>query len=90
MREGEAPSYFNPVEASVLVDLVAGLLQQHERTAVGVTTSDIGVIATYRKQACGCVWQPLTHVARGCNKESAELPQGNDPPAMQTTRASTR
>ena len=50
MREGEAPSYFNPVEASVLVGLVEGLLQQHARSAVGVRPGDIGVIATYRKQ----------------------------------------
>jgi AAA domain len=50
MREGEAPSYFNPVEASVLVGLVAGLLQQHARSGVGVRVGDIGVIATYRKQ----------------------------------------
>jgi hypothetical protein len=50
MREGEAPSYFNPVEASVLVGLVAGLLQQHARRAAGVRPGDIGVIATYRKQ----------------------------------------
>lgn len=59
MREGEAPSYFNPVEASVVVDLVAGLLRQHERSAVGVTVSDIGVIATYRKQVGGNTY--------GCN-----------------------
>lgn len=50
LREGEAPSYFNPVEAAVLVDLVAGLLRQHEGSAVNVNPSDIGVIATYRKQ----------------------------------------
>ena len=50
MREGEAPSYFNPVEASVLVSLVEGLLHQHARSAAGVRAGDIGVIATYRKQ----------------------------------------
>lgn len=50
MREGDAPSYFNPVEAGVLVDLVEGLLQQHAGSAIGVTVHHIGVIATYRKQ----------------------------------------
>lgn len=52
MREGEAPSYFNPIEATTLVELLQGLLEQHQtqsgRPAVGV--EDIGVIATYRKQ----------------------------------------
>ena len=51
MREGEAPSYFNPVEASALVDLLEGLLKQQQGQATpGVTQNDIGVIATYRKQ----------------------------------------
>lgn len=52
MREGEAPSYFNPIEATALVDLVEGLINQHKQ-AVGrpaVSPNDIGVIATYRKQ----------------------------------------
>ena len=47
MRDGEAPSYFNAIEATVLVDLLTGLLGQCE----GVRPADIGVIATYRKQA---------------------------------------
>ncbi|KAK9834613.1 hypothetical protein WJX74_005750 [Apatococcus lobatus] len=49
MREGEAPSYYNPFEAEQLVTLVTGLLSQHERTGA-VTAADIGVICTYRKQ----------------------------------------
>eukprot|EP00887_Chlorella_sp_A99_P008046 scaffold12.g8046.t1 len=48
MREGDAPSFFNPIEASVLVGLVTGLLAA---AGGGVTPDDIGVIATYRKQA---------------------------------------
>ena len=38
------------------MDLVGGLLEQHARQALGVTPADVGVIATYRKQAriCGC------------------------------------
>lgn len=53
MREGEAPSFFNPIEATLLVDLVEGLLKQHETGAgkLAVSKEDIGVIATYRKQA---------------------------------------
>ncbi|GAB4815315.1 hypothetical protein N2152v2_002361 [Parachlorella kessleri] len=45
-REGEAASYFNPIEASVVVDLVQGLLG----SGAGVVPDDIGVMATYRKQ----------------------------------------
>ena len=54
MREGEGPSYFNPLEASTLVGLVVGLLQVHVRKgaqAAAVSPGDVGVIATYRKQA---------------------------------------
>jgi hypothetical protein len=48
MREGEAPSYFNPLEAERLVNLLAGLLQR-----VTISTGDIGVMAPYRKQVGG-------------------------------------
>lgn len=53
MRDGEAPSYYNPVEASTLVRLVQGLLSY---SGAGVSVQDIGVIATYRNQA-----MPLLH-----------------------------
>ena len=55
MREGEAPSYFNAIEAAALVDLVQGLLDQHRATTgkPAVALEDIGVIATYRKQVLG-------------------------------------
>ncbi|KAL4423314.1 hypothetical protein ABPG77_006109 [Micractinium sp. CCAP 211/92] len=46
MREGEAPSWFNPVEASVVVELVRGLLA----AAPGLLPTDIGVMAPFRKQ----------------------------------------
>lgn len=54
MREGEAASWHNPVEATTLVALLEGLLafkspQGSKGGAVGV--QDIGVIATYRQQA---------------------------------------
>ena len=48
MRDGEAPAFYNAVEATALVDLVVGLLQQ---AGNGVAANDLGVIATYRKQA---------------------------------------
>ncbi|EFN55641.1 hypothetical protein CHLNCDRAFT_133825 [Chlorella variabilis] len=46
MREGDAPSYFNPLEASTVVQLVSGLLG----SGAGVLPDHIGVMATYRKQ----------------------------------------
>ncbi|KAK9825126.1 hypothetical protein WJX81_000626 [Elliptochloris bilobata] len=47
VRDGEAPAYYNAVEAAALVELVAGLLQQ---AGSRVKANDLGVIATYRKQ----------------------------------------
>lgn len=52
MRDGEAPSYYNPVEASTLVRLLQGLLAYTTGGGQGVTVQDIGVIATYRNQVC--------------------------------------
>ena len=51
MRDGEAPSYYNPVEASMLVKLLQGLLSYKTGSGSGVAVKDIGVIATYRNQA---------------------------------------
>ena len=67
MRDGEAPSYYNPVEASTLVKLLQGLLSYKTAGGQGVSVQDIGVIATYRNQvskeavhqlceADGCPW----------------------------------
>lgn len=51
VREGEAPSYFNAVEATVLVELVQGLLASTPKAGGrGVEPDDLGVMATYRKQ----------------------------------------
>ena len=50
MRDGEAPSYYNPVEASTLVKLLQGLLSYKTAGGQGVSVQDIGVIATYRNQ----------------------------------------
>jgi len=44
MREGESPSYFNPVETIKVADLISGLLKTN------VTMEDIGVMAPYRRQ----------------------------------------
>eukprot|EP00877_Chromochloris_zofingiensis_P007320 jgi/Chrzof1/2841/Cz12g00230.t1 len=52
-QESDAPSYFNPLEASTLVDLVESLLTAPAAggaRARPVTADDIGVMATYRKQ----------------------------------------
>ena len=48
VRDGEAPAFYNAVEAAALVALAVGLLQQ---AGSGVAANDLGVIATYRKQA---------------------------------------
>ena len=50
-REGDAPSWFNPVEAAAVADLVGGLLVQHAAAAGGITPEGVGVMCTYRKQA---------------------------------------
>ena len=51
MCEGEGPSYFNPLEAATLVSLVVGLLQGRQgKSNAGVVATDVGIIATYRKQ----------------------------------------
>ncbi|DBA76409.1 TPA: hypothetical protein ACH3X1_010114 [Trebouxia sp. C0004] len=50
MKDGEAPSYYNPVEASTLVKLLQGLLSYKTAGGRGVSVQDIGVIATYRNQ----------------------------------------
>lgn len=49
VQEADAPSFFNPIEASTVVELVANLLAEGR----GITTDDVGVIATYRKQVGG-------------------------------------
>lgn len=46
VRDADAPSYCNPLEASTVAELVEGLLE----SGAGVTKGDIGVMATYRKQ----------------------------------------
>ncbi|CAM6089205.1 unnamed protein product [Calypogeia fissa] len=45
MREGESPSYFNPVEAGKVADLITGLISKTQ-----ITAGDIGVMAPYRRQ----------------------------------------
>ena len=55
VREGEAPSYFNAVEATVLVELIEGLLASTQKGgARSVRPDDLGVMATYRKQVRCC------------------------------------
>ena len=56
MREGEAPSFFNPYEVTTLVEQLERLLKEQAASdspnRIGV--HDIGVIATYRKQVKSC------------------------------------
>jgi putative helicase MOV10L1 len=47
MREGDIPSYHNPLEAAAIADLVQGLLNSKH---AGVKLTDIGIMATYRRQ----------------------------------------
>lgn len=57
-REGEAPSWYNAIEAGVVVDLVSSLLKQGLVQSQGarVTPADVGVIATFRRQV-GILWR---------------------------------
>ena len=48
VREGDAPAYYNAMEAAAVADLASGVLQQGGSR---VAANDLGVIATYRKQA---------------------------------------
>jgi hypothetical protein len=54
VQDGDAHSYYNPLEAETLVDLVSGLLDQQrfvDRSNLNhISIEDIGVICTYRKQ----------------------------------------
>ena len=51
-RDGDAPSWYNAIEAGVVADLVSGLLQQGSLNDSGtaIMQADIGVIATFRRQ----------------------------------------
>ena len=63
MREGEAPAYYNAMEAATVADLVSGVLQQAGST---VAANDLGVMATYRKQARAICAQAAAHARRCC------------------------
>ncbi len=67
MRDGEAPSYYNPVEASTLVKLLQGLLCYKTAGGQGVSVQDIGVIATYRNQVTNSVKLMTDHGAMCCH-----------------------
>ena len=55
MQDGDAHSFYNPIEAATLVELVSSLLNQDSgQASVGrIQVEDIGVICTYRKQVGG-------------------------------------
>ncbi|MEQ2179681.1 hypothetical protein GOODEAATRI_027610, partial [Goodea atripinnis] len=58
MREGNSPSWFNPVEA---VQVMLYCCQLAKKLYNPVHPSDIGIIAPYRKQVC-------CHIAVQCEK----------------------
>ncbi len=64
MRDVEAPSYYNPVEASTLVKLLQGLLSYKTAGGQGVSVQDIGVIATYRNQVSK---EPIHQLCKACD-----------------------
>ena len=47
-REGDSPSWFNPHECTVVLDLVKALLRVRGKR---IAPSDVGVITPYNKQA---------------------------------------
>ena len=51
MREGNSPSWFNPVETVEVVKYVQQVLSLPNND---LTTSDIGIITPYRKQVSVC------------------------------------
>lgn len=61
VREGEAPAYYNAMEAAAVADLASGVLQQ---AGSRVAANDLGVIATYRKQARVVLKQAVYHACR--------------------------
>jgi hypothetical protein len=58
----DSPSFFNPVEASKIAELVEALLSSRR---VQCKTSDIGIISAFRKQ----VITSSSPLERGCSTE---------------------
>ena len=54
MREGNSPSWFNPMEVVQVAKYLKSLLAIGEPV---IKTSDIGVITPYRKQVCSIRWR---------------------------------
>ena len=63
VREGEAPSYFNARRRPRVAELASGVLQQ-AGAAGWLQPNDLGVIATYRKQARVVLKQAVYHACR--------------------------
>ena len=97
MREGEAASWHNPVEASTLVDLLQGLLaykSPHVSEGQAVGVKDLGVIATYRQQvSCQCfALDSMGQFAREADPHTWHFPSPANPhlhPQTPLTRAAT-
>ena len=54
MREGNSPSWFNPMEVVQVVKYMKSLLAMSDPR---IKASDIGVITPYRKQVC--IWKRI-------------------------------
>ncbi len=50
MREGNSPSWFNPVEALQVMKYLQALVNHTSASAPNITFDDIGIITPYRKQ----------------------------------------
>ena len=46
----DSPSFFNPVEAEKVAELIERLLAASKADGTGITTNDVAVVTPYRKQ----------------------------------------
>ena len=56
MREGNSPSWFNPVEAVQVLKYVQNLMGKYSDE---IDVGDIGIITPYRKQVIHCIFIKL-------------------------------
>ena len=47
----DSPSFFNPVEAEKVAELIERLLAASKADGTGITTNDVAVVTPYHKQA---------------------------------------
>ena len=56
MREGNSPSWFNPVEAVQVMKYLNAVVNND---LCPLTYDDIGIITPYRKQVSYCAWKGI-------------------------------